>query len=121
MAKKRRSKSRNKTTINRTRRQARKKQPQIKLRSVEYKPLKIDFTEVPQETSHQQQQAAKPKPKTKSKIKPLTLTGLNNNNQTRHEQICKRRQQRKEIIHALNKSGKGGQKKPDNKTRNTKC
>jgi hypothetical protein len=35
--------------------------------------------------------------------------------------ICKRRHERKEIIHALGKSGQGGQKKPDNKTRSTKC
>jgi hypothetical protein len=35
--------------------------------------------------------------------------------------VCRRRQQRKEIIHAVGKSGQSGQKKPDLKTRNIKC
>lgn len=35
--------------------------------------------------------------------------------------ICKRRSERKEIIHALGKSGYKGQKIPNNKTRYIKC
>jgi hypothetical protein len=35
--------------------------------------------------------------------------------------VCKRRKQRKEIIHAVNKSGLSGQRKPNNKHRRVKC
>jgi hypothetical protein len=35
--------------------------------------------------------------------------------------VCKRRYERKQIIHAIGKSGTKGQKLPDNKTRRIKC
>ena len=47
---------------------------------------------------------------------------LNKTTQTLREKICKKRQQRKQVIHALNHSGKGGQKKPKlTQERNISC
>ena len=45
--------------------------------------------------------------------------GLTNADKIR--KICKRRHERKEIIHAVGKSGRGGQAKPKQQTRNIKC
>lgn len=54
-----------------------------------------------------------------NKFKRLTISPVSINNKlTNH---CERRKQRKEIIHAVNKSGQSGQNKPNNKTRNIKC
>jgi hypothetical protein len=39
----------------------------------------------------------------------------------RRMMVCKRRQQRKEIIHAVGKAGQGGQRKPKHNTRDVKC
>lgn len=41
--------------------------------------------------------------------------------ETMKSQVCKRRQQRREIIHAINKAGQSGQRKPNNQTRDVKC
>ena len=68
----------------------------------------------PRERRAQPRQAVKPQRGIKKlaiSIQPDTIK----------KQVCKRRQQRKEIIHAFNKSGQGGQRKPDNLTRGIKC
>lgn len=56
--------------------------------------------------------------KTKNKYQ-LLQHGLTN--EVKKPNICKRRAERKEIIHALNKSGQAGQKKPNTITSNIKC
>lgn len=55
-------------------------------------------------------------------IKRLTLNApLVHDEQKKPDQVCKRRHERKQIIHALGKAGSGGQKRPDNKNRDVKC
>ena len=48
------------------------------------------------------------------------LTPTRNSNKL-NLKVCKRRHQRKEIIHAVGKSGQSGQKRPDQRTREIKC
>lgn len=39
----------------------------------------------------------------------------------RRATICRKRQQRREIMHAIKRAGQSGQKKPEYKNRNIKC
>jgi len=64
-------------------------------------------------------QIKKTVPQNKNRLKALTksITPLN----IVKEIVCKRRYQRREIIHAVKQSGKGGQKKPNLLTSKIKC
>ena len=53
----------------------------------------------------------------KSQLKSDVLTSA----ETLRKKVCRRRQQRKQIIHAVNRSGRGGQKQPDQHWRDIKC
>jgi hypothetical protein len=50
-------------------------------------------------------------------FKKTSLTAL----EKKRKMICKRRAERKQIMHALNKAGRSGQRRPDNRTRNISC
>jgi hypothetical protein len=64
------------------------------------------------------QRAEMPK---RAKITVLTPSAPLVHTDNQRAKVCKRRHERKQIIHALGKSGLGGQKKPDLKNRNLKC
>lgn len=110
-----------KTVKRRTRRTAR---PTIILRSSEhtqYKPHtapKITFSASPQPVSKQHTLTITNQKQRHNKIKPFTSTPIV---ETLQHRVCKRRSQRNEIIHALKKSGSGGQKQPNNLNRDVQC
>lgn len=121
MAKKRRSKRTSKKKQG-TRVHARKNTNTINLRSSQYKPYIAPTVQlVGLEPKGRKKRSQRPKnnQKTTNNKKPLTLSPKLET--VTKQDICKRRSERKQIIHALKRSGKSGQKKPDNKFNNIKC
>lgn len=99
-----------------------KKARQNSLRFSPYKPIEISVSSQDTQPStvrrERPQRSEKPK---KRASNYLTLQTVKVHTDDRRTRVCKRRAERKEIIHALGKSGSGGQKKPDIKNRNIKC
>jgi hypothetical protein len=69
--------------------------------------------------------AAAKQERVQRRAKPYSALSSSFSKPTHHEikraEICARRKQRKEIMHALKHAGRGGQRKPDNTNAKVKC
>ena len=114
-------KTRRYSTQNRRNTRFTPKASQNRLRFTPYKAIEYDLgleRTQPQKVRRVAPQVTeKPKKGIKKLTPPTTVVHTDN----RKARICKRRHERKEIIHAIGKSGQGGQKRPNLKTRNIKC